>query len=246
MTVSKIILLCLLGLSFLLVLYLHIFIFKAREKNKQGPIFTYGVDGQKYVRALRVPFFKSIFTFVFASSFILSILAGGAFLLLCLDWLMEKPIFLPENSISTFLATQIPSFILWTYLGIVLIIAIGQSLLIFFRWDYFSPYKIQISKTSLELTRTLLFWKKSILVIDFSKPYEHSVNQDIKSLNNDRISYCFSQNEKGIALSFPKVSDNTNDPQKSVFFSESFLNTKVFYVLEPHREFSKIKSLVLF
>ncbi len=246
MSLAKIILLSILGLSFLSVLFMHIFIIKRRKANKQGPILSYGVDGKKYVGGIVIPFFQSLFTFVFASSFILSIVGGGAFLLLCLDWLMEKPILLPENTLSSTLATQIPEVILWTYLGIVLTLAIGQSLLIFFRWDYFSPYKIHISKTSLELTRTLLFWKKSILVIDFSKPYEHSINQDIKDLYNDRISYCFAQNEKGIALSFPKVSDNTNAIQKSVFFSESFLNTKVFYLLEPHREFSKIKSLLKF
>ncbi len=238
------ILITILIVAFILTLTMHRSIILGKRQNKKGPPFIYGVDGRKFFRSLPVPFFKVLFTVIMVGTCIISIMGGGFFLILGLDWLMEDHILFPQNNISTFLAQHIPQFILWGYAGIIITITIIQSLIIFLSSDYFSPYKIKIDARTLELQRHILFWKKSILQIDFSKPYEWSINQDIKNGSNDRISYCFAQNKKGIAISFPKVWDNTNAIEKSIYFSEPFTSSDVFFQLEPNREFDKIKSLL--
>lgn len=231
-------------IAFMLTLLMHRSIILGKKRNKKGSPFVYGVDGRKFFHKLPVPFFKTIFTTTTAISCIISIIGGGFFLIFSMDWLMEDHILFSQNSFSTFLAQNTPQFILWVYAGIIISITIIQVLIIFLSGDYFSPYKIKIDTTTLELRRHILFWKKSILQIDFSKPYVWSINQDVKNLGNDRITYCFSQNKKGIGISFPKVWNNTNSIEKSIYFSESFTSSDVFYQMEPNREFEKIKSLL--
>lgn len=238
------ILLPILIVSFILTVFMHYTILQEKKYNKKGPPFIYGVDGKKYFHGLPVPFFEDIFTVILVSTWIISIIGGAFFLLLGLDWLMEEPILFPQNNMSTFLAQNIPQFILWGYAGIIIAITIIEALIIFLSNDYFSPYKIKIDEKKLELHRNILFYKKLILEIDFSKPYIASINQDSSDENNDRISYCFAQDKHGMAISFPKVWDNTNAIEKSLYLSESFTTSDVFYRFEPNREFEKIKAIL--
>lgn len=233
-----------LALCAVVTIAMHWFISKIRKTNKAGKIRTYGVDTQKYVHALRVPFVRNFSSVTLAVAWTMSILGGGFLLLVSLDPLMEEPILFPKNAFSTFLAQNIPSFILIGFACMVIGLVIYQSLLIFFRSDYFYPYQIVITADSISLKRKIFFAEKILLTFEKNKPYESEITVSHEDLNNNRVTYCFMQNEKALGISFPEVWQNNTPLEKSLYTSKTFLQSKVLYVTEPSREFESLRNVL--
>ncbi len=225
-------------------LAMHWYISKIRKNNKAGKIRTYGVDTQKYVHAVRMPFVRNFSTVTLGVAWTISIIGGGFLLILCLDPLMEEPILFAKNAFSTFLAQNIPSFILLGFACIVIGLIIYQSLLIFFRADYFYPYQIVITANSIVLKRKIFFAEKILLNFEKNKPYESEVTVSHEDVNNNRVTYCFLQDEKALGISFPEVWQNNTPFEKSLYTSKTFLQSKVLYVTEPSREFESLRNIL--